>query len=431
VHTLTFLAPEHFHAALTLRECHPLVRDEIFVYGTDDGEIREFLELVARFNARPERPTRWRPVVRVGGDPLARLLAERAGEVAIVAGRNDRKMGRVRQLHDAGLAVLADKPWLTGSDGLADLREVLAGPPLAMEIMTGRHEVTTIAARFLVSMPAVFGAFVAAGDGEVGVTLEGVHFLEKRVNDAPLRRPSWYFDVRAQGDGLADIPTHLVDFAQQIVSAHAGKNAARPGPPLQILSVRCWPTRVPRPLFARVTGEADFPPALRDLVDGDDLSYLSNAELDFTVDDVRVHASTRWDLTAPAGGGDTHRARLRGTRADIHVEQSADTGWRRRLRVVPRPGTTSVEAALRHWVERAQLALPGVALDTAGSGWEVVIPPALRTGHESHFPLVLDEFIGHVERGVWPASRAASTRNKYELLAQARALAERPGRGRA
>ena len=59
MHTLTFLAPEHFHAALTLRERHPLVDDEISVFGTWDAEIREFLDLVERFNTRPERPTRW------------------------------------------------------------------------------------------------------------------------------------------------------------------------------------------------------------------------------------------------------------------------------------------------------------------------------------------------------------------------------------
>ena len=150
MHTLTFLAPEHFHAALTLREGHPLLDEEIFVYAAAAAEIREFLDLVARFNARAERPTRWRPVARVGSDPLGRLLSERTGDLVVVAGRNDRKMDWIRRLHGAGLAVLADKPWMTGSDGLADLRQTLAGPPLAMEIMTGRHEATTLVTRMLV-----------------------------------------------------------------------------------------------------------------------------------------------------------------------------------------------------------------------------------------------------------------------------------------
>ena len=49
-----FLAPGHFHAALTLRERNPLLSDEIAVYTADEAEIREFLDLVERFNARPE-----------------------------------------------------------------------------------------------------------------------------------------------------------------------------------------------------------------------------------------------------------------------------------------------------------------------------------------------------------------------------------------
>ena len=225
MHTLMFLAPGHFHAALTLRERHPLLSDEIAVYTADEAEIREFLDLVERFNARPERPTAWRPIVRAGADPLERLLSERPGDLAIVAGRNDRKVGWIRRLHDAGLPVLADKPWMAGGASMADLRQALTGPPLALEMMTGRHEITTAIEGMLVAAPDVFGDF--ARDGGAAITFESVHHLEKQVNGAPLRRPPWYFDVRVQGDGLADIPTHLVDHAQRLVN-HAQRTGSPP-----------------------------------------------------------------------------------------------------------------------------------------------------------------------------------------------------------
>lgn len=411
MHTLTFLAPEHFHATLTLREQHPLVSDEIAVYASDEAEIRDFLSLVASFNARPEHPTRWRAVVHVGGDPLERLLSERPGDLVILAGRNDRKIGWIRRLHDAGLPVLADKPWMTGIEGLADLRQALAGPPLAMEMMTGRHEITTAVERMLVGAPDVFGAFTR--DEGAAITFESIHHLEKRVNGAPLRRPPWYFDVRAQGDGLADIPTHLVDHAQQLVG-HA--------PRLELIAARCWPTLVPRELFARVTGLGDFPGTLGGLVEGGSLAYFGNAAISFRCGGVPVEVSTRWELTEPAGGGDAHRAHLRGTRADIHVTQNAATGWRRRMVVEPRPGGTGAEEALRRRVAAWQAELPGLQVTPAERGSEVLIPAALRTPHESHFALVLDEFLGYVERGEWPARRMADTLAKYELLAQARVL---------
>jgi predicted dehydrogenase len=433
MHMLMFLAPAHFHAALTLRERHPLVSDEIMVYASDEAEVREFLDLLENFNARPERPTRWRPELRVGVDPLERLLAERPGDLVVVAGRNDRKLGWIRRLHDAGLPVLADKPWMAGGAALDDLRQALAGPPLAMEMMTGRHEITTAVERLLVAAPDVFGDF--ARDGAAAIVFESVHHLEKRVNGAPLRRPPWYFDVRVQGDGLQDIPTHLVDHAQRLVS-HARQADTRPGaagsgadapagPPLQLVAARCWPTRVSRELFARVTGVPDFPSALADLVGSDGLPYFANAQLTFRCGDVLVETSTRWELTEPAGGGDAHRAQLRGTRAEILVEQSAATGWRRRLLVIPRRDPAVVEGSLRGRLADWQAEFPGLGVTPGPDGLELSIPPALRTPHESQFPRVLDEFLGYVERKEWPAGRAAETLAKYELLAEARALAGR------
>ena len=141
MHTLLFLEPGHFHATLTLREPNPRVSPEMFVYAQDGPEVREFLALVERFNARAERPTRWRPVVVTTGDPLARLIAERRGKAVVLAGRNGGKARTFRRLHEAGFHVLADTPWLVEPEDLADVRASLTGWPLVMEIMTGRHDV--------------------------------------------------------------------------------------------------------------------------------------------------------------------------------------------------------------------------------------------------------------------------------------------------
>jgi hypothetical protein len=57
VHTLAFLEPGHFHAALTLRGGNPRVHDEIFVYAEAGRELDDFLALIEAFNRRPEEPT--------------------------------------------------------------------------------------------------------------------------------------------------------------------------------------------------------------------------------------------------------------------------------------------------------------------------------------------------------------------------------------
>jgi len=142
VHTLVFLDPGHFHAALTLGDRHPRVRDDLVVHAPKGPELDDFLGLVDAFNQRRERPTAWRVEVHAGEGSLERLVAERPGDVVVLAGRNDRKLATIRRLHDAGFHVLADKPWMTGPDGLDDLRHVLAAGPLAVEMMTGRHEIT-------------------------------------------------------------------------------------------------------------------------------------------------------------------------------------------------------------------------------------------------------------------------------------------------
>lgn len=422
MHTLSFLEPGHFHAALTLGARHPRIHDEIFVYARPGAELDDFLALIEAFNGRAATPTAWRPVVRVGDEPLERLIAERPGRVVILAGRNDRKMPMMRRLHDAGFHVLADKPWLAGADGLEDLRHTLAGGPLAVEMMTGRYDVASILMRKLVSEPEVLGD-LDTKPGTPTIEIAGVHHLEKTVNGKPLRRPSWYFDVRVQGDGLADIPTHMVDQVQRVIAAARPDRAVTP--PLELIRARTGATRVPRELFARVTGSPAFPDDLDDLVHDGALAYRCNAELSLRSGDVTATLDTRWELSAPPGGGDTHRSAIHGTRAHILVEQHAGTGFKRTLSIVPRREASQVWAALARAVAEWQGDYPGLHLVDSGRGCEMQVPRALDLGHERHFPLTLADFLSLVDRGAPPPRLNADTLAKYTLLARAAAEAER------
>src|SRR5262245_32618115 len=131
MHTLLFLDPGHFHAALTLRVPQPRAADEVFVYAREGSELSNFLALVERFNRRAAHPTRWRPVVTTCDDPLGRLLDERRGDVVVLAGKNEGKALTVRRLHESGFHVLADKPWLVEPADLDHVRKSLDGWPLA------------------------------------------------------------------------------------------------------------------------------------------------------------------------------------------------------------------------------------------------------------------------------------------------------------
>jgi predicted dehydrogenase len=413
MHTLLFLDPGHFHATLTLRVPNARVSDDVFVYAPDGPERRDFLALVERFNGRAERPTRWRPVVVTDEDPLSRLIAERRGDVVVLAGRNGGKAHTFRRLHDAGFNVLADKPWLVDPEDLEPIRASLHGRPLVREIMTGRHDVAAGLFRRLVGTREVLGDF---RDDGPAIEIESVHQLDKLVDGAPLRRPWWFFDVRVQGGGAVDIPTHVVDQTQWLLD---GRAEVAP----RLDSARSWATAVPREAFARITGEEKFPHDLRPWVDGEVLGYLCNAELAYRIGDVGVRAKVSWQLSTSPGEGDTHASVVHGTRADVLMERTARTGYRRRLLVEPHRHPDLVRDAVIGMVAGVQRDLPGVAVVPADGGrYEVTIPQGLDAGHESHFARVLEEFLGLVDVQAWPAALAERTLAKYTLLAEAAAM---------
>lgn len=236
--------------------------------------------------------------------------------------------------------------------------------------------------------------------------------------ERPLRRPWWFFDVRVQGNGAVDIPTHLVDQTQWLLEGWSTAPTEIP----QLVSARAWPTRVPAAMFRTITGQAGFPPELQPLVDGDALSYLCNAELDYRLGGVSARAGARWDLSPPPGGGDTHRTVARGTRADAALEQGAHTGNRRRLFIEPRGDTDRVTRALTETIAGWQSEAPGAGVSPAGPRrYEITIPAALDGGHETHFAQVLDEFLRAIDGGRWPDALAGRTLAKYTLLAEAAA----------
>jgi hypothetical protein len=298
------------------------------------------------------------------------------------------------------------------------LAQATVAPPHVMDIMTGRFEITHLLPTRLASEPEIFGDFRAEGDGPA-ISMESVHHLYKIVNGKPLVRPGWYFDAAVQGDGIVDIPCHLVDKVLWMM----------PGEPVsyerdvKLESARIWTTAVPPEQFTRITGEPAYPAYLeKDLRDGV-LQYACNGEFTFALRGVPVRLMAEWRLEAPPGGGDTYQFLLRGSRADIAVEMNAGTDFKPEVSVRPHDDPGKVELALRAKVALWAGEFPGLAVVPAGEGWRLEIPGGLRTSHESHFPLVLDEFLRNLDGGSWPPGHEETLRTKYTLTAKASAMA--------
>jgi len=421
MHTLVIFDPRHFHAALTLRERHPRLSDQVFVYSEGGGDLDRFLEIVESYNTRPENPTAWQVQIYRGGDCLEKMIVRKKGDIAVLAGRNDTKMAVIAALARAGFNVLSDKPWVTDYDALDHLRSALApGGPAVEDIMTERFEITTVLQKKLVASERVFGRPLVAADGSPTVYKRSVHHLYKLVNNRPLIRPAWYFDVKVQGEGIVDVSTHLVDMTGWILFPGQTFDYDRD---IELLQARRWPTRVPLETFRLITGEDNFPAGARDQVRGGALDYFCNGEMVYRLKGVPVHLKLIWDLIEPEGAKDLHESVIKGTRSNLRIRQLAEKGFMTELLVEPQDDPDRIGRAVQDCLDDWQDLYPGLSLGREGNLLVINIPAGLRTTHEEHFCKVRDQFIDNLDRGSFPPENRPNLLARYTLIAQAREMA--------
>jgi len=410
------LDPGHFHASLVHRESYPGVDDEVRIYAPVGPDLADHLKRVARFNLRPQNPTRWRYEVYAGPDFLERMVSERAGSVAVISGRNRGKIDAVRAAIQAGFHVLVDKPWILEPAELPKLKETVElasrSGRIAFDMMTERFEITTLLQKELVNDPEVFGRIQNGSPAQPAVYMESVHHLMKVVAGAPLVRPAWFFDGEQQGEGLNDIGTHLVDLVPWTLWPGQGVDERD----IEILAAQRWPTPISAADFRRVTGEPAFPEAIAGGVRDGVLDYFCNTLATYSVRGVHVRLNVIWDWEAPAGAGDSHFAFYRGSRSRVEVRQGKAEGQRPQTYVVPNDAgdAAAVAAAVQRRLAALQERYPGLAMEPRGGEILLRIPDALRTSHEDHFAEVARQFFGYVrDPKTYPGWEKAQLLSKY------------------
>ncbi len=325
---LTILDPGHFHAALVQKSMYAEVDAEVDVFAPAGPDLDDYLQKIAAYNARAQDPTRWRLQTHVGPDFLERFAGGKGAGVVVIAGNNLRKAEYITRAIEAGYHTLADKPMAIDAAGFAALEAAFERARekgvLLYDIMTERHEITTILQKEFSRIAPLFGALVP-GDVELpAVTKESVHHFSKHVSGAPIKRPGWFFDTAQQGEGLVDITTHLVDLVQWECFPEQVLDYRRD---VKILRARRWPTVITPAQFEQVTQLRAFPEYLRRDVRADGNLYVhANGEIDYTLRGVHAKVSVLWNFEAPAGGGDTHFSVMRGTRANLVIRQGAAEG---------------------------------------------------------------------------------------------------------
>lgn len=428
---LVTLDPGHFHAALVQRETYAGVNRRVHIYAPLGPDLVAHLSRIAGFNNRKVNPTCWEVEVHAGPDFLERFVRERPGTVAVLAGRNRRKIDYLRTALDAGLHVLADKPWIVTAADLPKLEEALSvarrNGLVAYDIMTERFEITSILQGELVRDPEVFGTILRGSEQEPGVSMESTHYLCKTVAGMPLVRPVSFFDIEQQGDGLADVGTHLVDLVPWLLFPGEILDQDRD---VQVQSARHWPTILTREQFRKATGEVEFPPALSAYLRAGVLEYPCNVQINYTLREIHIRLSLIWEVETFAGGGDTRLAVFRGSRSRVEVRQDLGQNYRPELFVVPNApaNLSNVLAAVRKRIEALRPRFPGLEVADRNGLVQVQIPDRLRTSHEAHFGNVMRQFLGYVaDPSSLPAWEMPNLLLKYAITTRSpRVAARRP-----
>ncbi|MBN1846735.1 MAG: hypothetical protein JW810_13710 [Sedimentisphaerales bacterium] len=426
---LITLDPGHFHAGLVQKTMYEQVDPTVHVYAPAGPDLEDHLNRIQGFNQRAEDPTHWNEQVYAGEDFLDKMLEEKAGNVVVLSGNNRKKTEYIKACVDAGLNVLADKPMCINKKDFQLLQKAFASAAkhdvLIFDIMTERHEVTSILQKRLAQAPEVFGTLQEGTPEDPAVVKESVHHFFKYVSGKPLKRPPWFADTTQQGEGIVDVTTHLVDlvmwacFPGQIIHYKRDVNLG---------DCYRWPTMIQLEQFQKVTGLEDFPPYLKAELSAEGiLPCYANGEINFVLRGVHAKVKVTWNFQAPEGAGDTHYSIMRGNRADVIIQQGAEQKYRPELYIKPAAtaDTPAWQAALQQCVQDLQKDYPNIRLaQLDGQTWNLLIPDEYRVGHEAHFGQVTQTFLRCLTEGKLPDWEVPNMIAKYYITTKALEMAK-------
>lgn len=409
---LITLDPGHFHAALVQKSMYPGVDSTVHVYAPEGADLQLHLDRIEKYNSRAEDPAGWKEEIYKGADFFERMTNDKKGNVVVLSGNNGRKAKYILGSLQHGFHVLADKPMAIDAGSFESLVESFQvaekNELLLYDIMTERYEITTILQKELSAIPAIFGELEKGSPGNPAITKESVHHLYKYVSGSVLTRPSWFLDVKQQGEGIVDVMTHLVDLVQW--ECFPGQKINYPDD-ISILSARRWTTDISRANFTEITGQRDIPDFLRPQTGGDSLlSIYCNGEINYRIKGVHAKTSVTWNYKAPEGAGDTHYSIMRGTKASLIIRQGKEENYQPTLYIELKDanGGTIAED-----FKALEAKYPGTSLEKTNNGWKVNIPGKYHEGHEAHFARVMEKFLEYLQNKNMPDWEIPNMLAKY------------------
>lgn len=421
---LVTLDPGHFHAALVQKSMYESVDSLVHVYAPPGPDVQLHLERIKGFNSRKENPTHWKEEVYEGEDFFEEMLAEKKGNVVVLAGNNRKKTDYIYKSLNAGFNVLADKPMAITNEGFQTLEKAFdvskKNNLVLYDIMTERFEITSILQKEFSMLPEIFGEIEKGTPDNPSVIKKGIHYFYKYVSGNVLKRPPWFMDITQEGNGIVDVTTHLVDlvqwecFPEQIIDYKKD---------IEVLKAKRWTTDMTLHEFSSITGLKNFPDYLKSIVKNDSvLGVYCNGEINYRIKGVHAKVSVEWNFKASVGG-DTHYSIMRGTKASLVVRQGAKENFQPTLYIEPKLNDPSYETMLTEQLKKIQDKYPGVELKKVNKQWMVIIPDKYKEGHEAHFARVTENFLEYLQKGNMPAWEVPNMLAKYYTTTKALELA--------
>jgi predicted dehydrogenase len=406
---------------------YPGVDSIVHVYAPEGNDLQFHLDRINGYNNRAESATHWKEEVYTGNDFFEKMIAEKKGNVVVLSGNNQKKAEYILNSLQNGFHVLADKPMAIAGEDFSVLEQAFktAGEKdlLLYDIMTERYEITTMLQKEFSMMPGIFGTLEKGTVENPAVTKESVHHFYKYVSGSVLTRPAWFMDVSQQGEGIVDVTTHLVDLVQwecfpsQVIEYPKD---------IELASAKRWPTHMSLSEFKAITKLDGFPSYLKkDVVNDTMLNIFSNGEINYTLKGVHAKVSVTWKYKAPEGAGDTHYSIMRGTKANLIIQQGPEQQYKPTLYIEPIGKTPFYDSLLNGEIKKLQEKFPGIELKKSSRGWEVIIPEKYKEGHEAHFARVTEKFLEYLKNKNMPAWEVPNMLAKYYTTTKALELAKK------
>jgi len=423
---LITLDPGHFHAALIQKTMYPQLDPTVFVYAPMGTDVDLHLGRINSYNHRNENPTQWEVKTYLGKDYLSNMLAEKKGNVVMLAGNNKLKTKYIADAVAAGYHVFADKPMVINSAGFHLLEKAFKQAEqkniLIYDIMTERYEISSMLQRAFSTFEEVFGVLQDGSLENPAVIKESVHHFYKEVSGSPLQRPGWFYDVNQEGEGIVDVTTHLVDLVQWSCFPDQILNYERD---IKLRDARRWATMISPAQFQQSTKMAQVPDYLKSIQQKDgQLSVFSNGQIDYQIKGHFARVKVTWAWQAEQGAGDTHYSIMRGTNASLIIRQGKEQGFQPAFSV---ESNRFKEDAYRNTFERVfreiAKSFPGISYILMGNTATFDIPTVYKEGHEAHFARVTEKYLDFIQKGKMPAWEVPNMLVKYKLTTDALNLA--------